>query len=91
MIFLKHFFCFLNENICCDSQLELSQRDSSNEGSKHVLKEQYRKLSLNYPFYPFLSGALNYYDSIQKETVSVLQIRVTDICCNPSLGSRQIQ
>ena len=32
----KHMFSFLNENIYCDSSLELSQWDSSNDGSQNM-------------------------------------------------------
>ena len=31
------FFLFLNENICCDSSLEQSLRDCSNEGLQNML------------------------------------------------------
>ena len=52
-------FLFLNENVCCDPSLKPSQRDSSNWGSQTMFfMEKYGKLSLNHPFYPFLSGAL---------------------------------
>ena len=30
---IRHFFLFLNENICCDPSLEPSRRDCSNDGS----------------------------------------------------------
>ena len=46
-----------NINLCCDPSLELSHRDSSNEGSQHMLGNK-KKISLNYPQYPLLSGAL---------------------------------
>ena len=34
----KIIFIFLNENICCDSSLELSQQDGSNEDQKICMK-----------------------------------------------------
>ena len=43
---LRYVFLNLNENLCCDPSLELSRRDSSNEGSQHsFLMEK----SGNYP------------------------------------------
>ena len=44
--------------ICCDSSLEPSCQDGSNEGSQHVFVEKQEKISLNHPQYPLLSGAL---------------------------------
>ena len=38
--------------------LEPYCRDGSNEGSQHVFIEEKENLSLNYPPYPLLSGAL---------------------------------
>ena len=32
----KIIFLFLNESICCDPSLELSQRDSYNDGSQNM-------------------------------------------------------
>ena len=51
------FFLILNENMWWPS-VELSRWDGPNDGSQNVLKELYVKLSLNYPFYPYLFGAL---------------------------------
>ena len=31
-----YFFLFLNKNICCDTSLELSHRDSSNDRSQNM-------------------------------------------------------
>ena len=43
------------------SSLELSHRDSFNEGAQHTFSMRKKeKLSLNYPKYPLLSGALTY-------------------------------
>ena len=55
---LKIFFLISQENIRCDPLLEPSRPDGSNEESQNVLLEEYRKLSLHYPCYTFLSGAL---------------------------------
>ena len=57
-IIQRYFFLFLNENVCCDPSLEPSRGDNSNSGSQEVFSEKYEKLSLNYPCYSFLSGAL---------------------------------
>ena len=55
-IFKDIFFLFYNKDIlCCDPSLEPSQQDGYNEGSQHMFQ---RKNMENYPFYPFLSGAL---------------------------------
>ena len=35
-IIQRYFFLFLKENIFCDPSLELSQRDSSNDGSRNI-------------------------------------------------------
>ena len=44
----------------CDPSLEPSHQDGSNEGSQHMfLLRNKKKLSLNYPQYPLLSGALD--------------------------------
>ena len=44
----------------CDPSLEPSHRDGSNEGiTTHVFADKYEKLPLNYPQYPFSSGALS--------------------------------
>ena len=32
----KIIFLFLNKNMCCDSSSDLSERDSSNDGSQHM-------------------------------------------------------
>ena len=46
-------------NVCCYASLELSRRDGSDEGSQHIFSlRNNRKISLNYPQYPLLSGAL---------------------------------
>ena len=45
-------------NIHCDPSLELSGQDSSNDGSQHMFSFNTKKLSLNYPCHPFLSGTL---------------------------------
>ena len=52
---------FLHKNIFCDPPLEPSHQDGFNEGSQHTfLLRNKKKLSLNYPNYPLLSGALDY-------------------------------
>ena len=35
-IIQRYFFLFLKENICCDTSLEPSQRDGSNDGSQNM-------------------------------------------------------
>ena len=52
------FVLFLNKNLCCDHSLELSLRDGSNELSQHRFLWKNKEISLNYPWYPFLSIAL---------------------------------
>ena len=50
---------FLHKNIFCDPPSEPSSPDGSTEGSQHMFSlRNKKKLSLNYPQYPFLSGAL---------------------------------
>ena len=50
---------FLHKNTFCDFSLEPSRQDGSNEGSQHMFSlRNKKKLSLNYPRYPLLSGAL---------------------------------
>ena len=51
-------FSYFSMKTCCDPSLEPSQQGGSNEGTTHILKELYGKLSLNYPFCLFLSRAL---------------------------------
>ena len=48
--------------VTSDPLLELSQQDGSNGGSQNVilLWKNMANYSLNYPVYPFLSGALLY-------------------------------
>ena len=50
-------FLFLNKNICCDSSLEPSWQDGSDDGSQYMFQRSNME-NLNYPFYPFLSGTL---------------------------------
>ena len=46
-------------NICCDSSLEPSRGDGSNEGSQHMFWMRNKENNFsNYPQYPLLSGAL---------------------------------
>ena len=49
---------FLHKNIFDDPSLEPSHRDRSNEGSQHMFLLRNKKLSLTYPHYTLLSGAL---------------------------------
>ena len=35
-IIQRYFFLFLKENICCDTSLEPSRRDGSNDGSQYM-------------------------------------------------------
>ena len=60
---------------CCDPSLKPSHQDSSNEGSQHYVFVEKEKLSLNYPQYSLLSGALifplktilsNYYNAYKR-------------------------
>ena len=39
---------FLIEAVCCDSSTELSQRDSSDEGSQHMFLDRINKVIPNY-------------------------------------------
>ena len=59
---IPRFSIFLKENIHRDPSLELSLRDSSNEGSQSMFlwkNKDNNYLSLNYPCYSFQYGALN--------------------------------
>ena len=48
-----------HKNIFCDPPLEPSHRDGSKQGSQHMFSlRNKKKLSLNYPQYPLLFGAL---------------------------------
>ena len=65
----------VHKNIFCYPLLEQSLRDGSNEGvTIHVFIEKYEKLSLNYPHYFLLSGALGISKMLQLWH-SVLQMR----------------
>ena len=49
----------MNENVRCDPSLGPSRQDGSNDDSQYMFfMKKYELLSLNYPFYPFLSGVL---------------------------------
>ena len=39
----KIIFLFLNETICCDPSLEMSQGDGSNDGSQHKFQKSNRE------------------------------------------------
>ena len=75
-IILSNFSLFLNNSIYCYPSLELSQRDSSNDGSqKYVLWRNIKKSS---PL-PLLSGTLvNIHDDIDHNS-KILTFLIADI------------
>ena len=52
------FLLFLYESICCGYSLESPHRGDYNDHPQRVFMEKCRKLSLNYPQIPSLSGLL---------------------------------
>ena len=45
---IEKLFLFIIETICCDPSSELSQQDSSDEGSQHICLCIIKKIILNY-------------------------------------------
>ena len=60
------------KNIFCDPSLEPSHGDGSNEGLQHMFSlRNKKKLSLNYPQHPLLSGALLFTHLIWRQNLQL--------------------